>query len=80
LERIKEISMRNTTLKLYLRMQRAKSALRDLATSTQGQDLVEYALVVAMLAGAAAAGMTTIAIKINQVFVSIGTKLSAYTS
>jgi pilus assembly protein Flp/PilA len=72
--------MRNTTLKLYLRMQRAKSALRDLATSTQGQDLVEYALVVAMLAGAAAAGMTTIAIKINQVFVSIGTKLSAYTS
>jgi pilus assembly protein Flp/PilA len=72
--------MRNTTLKLYLRMQRAKGALRDLATSTQGQDLVEYALVVAMLAGAAAAGMTTIAIKINQVFVSIGTKLSAYTS
>jgi len=72
--------MRNTTLKLYLRMQRAKSALRDLATNTQGQDLVEYALVVAMLAGAAAAGMTTIAIKINQVFVSIGTKLSAYTS
>ena len=43
----------------------------------EGQDLVEYALVVALIALAATAGMKSLASDINAVFVSLGTQLSA---
>ena len=45
-----------------------------------GQDLIEYALVVALIAFAATAGMGTVANKINLAFTNIGSKLSTYTS
>jgi pilus assembly protein Flp/PilA len=45
-----------------------------------GQDLIEYALVVALIAFAAAAGMSSVATKINAAFTNIGTKLTTYTS
>ena len=45
-----------------------------------GQDLIEYALVVALIALAATAGMTTVAGKINTAFANIGNKLTTYTS
>jgi pilus assembly protein Flp/PilA len=45
-----------------------------------GQDLIEYALVVALIAFAATAGMDTVANQINQAFTNIGTKLTTYTS
>jgi pilus assembly protein Flp/PilA len=41
-----------------------------------GQDLIEYAFVVALIASAAVAGMASIAARINIVFTNIGTKLS----
>lgn len=40
-----------------------------------GQDLIEYALVVALIAFAATAGMNTVATKINSAFITIGNKL-----
>ncbi len=43
-----------------------------------GQDLIEYALVAALIALAATAGMTGVATAINKAFSSIGTKLSSY--
>jgi pilus assembly protein Flp/PilA len=43
----------------------------------QGQDLIEYALVVALIAFAATAGMTTVATNINEAFVKIGSKLTS---
>ncbi len=46
----------------------------------RGQDLIEYALVVALIALAATVGMSNVAGAINTAFSSIGTKLSAYTS
>lgn len=46
----------------------------------EGQDLIEYALVVALIALAATAGMSTVATDINQAFSNIGTKLTSYTS
>jgi pilus assembly protein Flp/PilA len=46
---------------------------------THGQDLIEYALVAALIALAATAGMTTLAGKINTAFTSIGTTLTSYT-
>jgi pilus assembly protein Flp/PilA len=72
--------MRNITLSLYVRLQNLRSSLRSLATNERGQDLIEYALVVALIAFAAAAGMTTVATKINAAFTNIGTKLTTYTS
>jgi pilus assembly protein Flp/PilA len=40
-----------------------------------GQDLIEYALVVALIAFAAIAGMGTVATNINQAFSKIGSRL-----
>ena len=72
--------MRDITLSLYVRLQNLRSSLRSLAANEHGQDLIEYALVVALIAFAAAAGMTTVATKINAAFTNIGTKLTTYTS
>jgi pilus assembly protein Flp/PilA len=52
---------------------------QDLKSNEEGQDLVEYALVVALIAFGAVAGMTTLATAINNAFLSISAKLaSAY--
>lgn len=64
--------MRQFMTKLYLTFQ----PLWD----ESGQDLIEYALVVALIAFAAAAGMKTVATDINLAFTNIGTKLTTYTS
>ena len=69
--------MQDRFLKLYVRMQGLKDAL---VADESGQDLIEYALVVALIALAATAGMKTIASNINNAFVSVGTKLSSYTT
>ena len=42
----------------------------------EGQDLIEYALVVALIAFAAVAGMNTLATKINAAFTSVGSRLT----
>ena len=65
--------MNNTILKLYVKAQ----ALRNVLKNEEGQDLIEYALVVSLIAFAAIAGMSTLATDINQAFTSIGTKLTA---
>jgi pilus assembly protein Flp/PilA len=61
-----------------------KEALRKFSTNLQilmlgeeGQDLIEYALVVALIAFAATAGMSTLATGINTAFGTIATTLSA---
>jgi len=43
-----------------------------------GQDLIEYALVVALIAFAATVGMGSVAASINLAFTNIGTKLTTY--
>ena len=43
----------------------------------EGQDLIEYALVVSMIAFAATLAMSTLAGDINTAFLGIGTKLQA---
>ncbi len=65
--------MKTFLLKQYVRMQ-------TLLTDEQGQDLIEYALVVALIAFAATAGMNTVATDINLAFTKIGGKLTLYTS
>jgi len=69
--------MQDLILKLYIQVQ---TKVQTLGADKNGQDLIEYALVVALIAFAAAAGMSTVATKINAAFTNIGTKLTTYTS
>ena len=62
--------MKDHLLKLQTRIQ--------ILLSDNGQDLIEYALVVALIAFAATVGMNSLATKINAAFVSIGSTLSTY--
>jgi pilus assembly protein Flp/PilA len=65
--------MRNTLLNMYVKAQIMRDALKD----ENGQDLIEYALVVSLIAFAAVAGMNTLASDINSAFIAIGTKLNS---
>jgi pilus assembly protein Flp/PilA len=65
--------MTHFLMKQYVRIQ-------ALLADEQGQDLIEYALVVALIAFAATAGMNTVATDINAAFTNIGNKLTTYTS
>ena len=56
--------MNDMLLKLYVKFQ-------DLKSREEGQDLVEYALVVALIAFGATAGMGALATGINKAFNSI---------
>lgn len=50
--------------------------LKNLFLNEDGQDLVEYALVVALIALAATAGMNTLASDISNAFTTVGTTLN----
>jgi pilus assembly protein Flp/PilA len=52
--------------------------LRAFMMDESGQDLIEYALVVALVAFSATAGMSTLATKINSAFSSVGSTLTTY--
>jgi pilus assembly protein Flp/PilA len=54
--------------------------LQDLATRSEGQDLVEYALVAALIAFGATAGMNSLAIGLNAAFSQISTTMGSYVS
>ena len=54
------------------------SVMLQILKDENGQDLIEYALVVALIAFAATAGMNTLAQDLNTAFSNIGTKLTGY--
>lgn len=60
--------MNNLLLKIYAKLQ-------DLKNREEGQDLVEYALVVALIAFGATAGMGSLASGINTAFSNVSTQL-----
>jgi pilus assembly protein Flp/PilA len=62
--------MKETMLKLSAKVQ-------TLLLQEEGQDLIEYALVVALIAFAATVGMKQLATDINTAFVNIGTTLNS---
>lgn len=53
--------------------------LRTLLSDEQGQDLIEYALVVALIAFGAVTAMGTLSSDINLAFSNIATKLTSAT-
>jgi len=64
--------MKDKVMKIYLSVQ----AFRQ----ESGQDLIEYALAVALIALAATAGMSTLAHEIHNAFSLIGSTASVYTT
>jgi pilus assembly protein Flp/PilA len=68
--------MRDTLLKLYVKAQVLKNALKD----ENGQDLVEYAAVIVLVVLALAGGMTTLANGINAAMSSVSTKVNTLLS
>lgn len=60
---------------LYLKLM---TKLQELKDREEGQDLVEYALVVALIAFGATAGMSALAGGINNAFNNISTTLGNY--
>lgn len=69
--------MQKIFLKGYLNLQ---SLTNEFINDQSGQDLIEYALVVALIALAATAGMTSVASQINNAFTHVGSHLASYTS
>ena len=61
--------MNTLGFKLYLK-------IRDLMTREEGQDLVEYALLITLVALAAVSGIRKVSGAINTVFTNISTTLS----
>ena len=62
--------MNNLLLNLYVKF-------KELTNREEGQDLVEYALVVAMIAFGATAGMTSLAGGINTAFSNVSSQLGS---
>jgi len=60
--------MNTMFIKLYLKLQ-------DLMNREEGQDLVEYALLITLISLAAVTGMKSVASAINTVFTNISTTL-----
>jgi pilus assembly protein Flp/PilA len=54
------------------------SVMLQILKDENGQDLIEYALVVALIAFAATAGMSTLAGDLNAAFNTIGAKVTTY--
>lgn len=67
--------MKDLLVKLSVKWDLLKDAVKD----EEGQDLIEYALIVALIAFAATAGMSSLATSINSAFGKIGTALTTYT-
>ncbi len=61
--------MNNLFLKLFINLQ-------NLRTSEQGQDLVEYALLVSIIALGLITGIKSVATTVTQVFTNVSTSLA----
>jgi pilus assembly protein Flp/PilA len=64
---------------MKMRIKKLSDIIQKFVANQDGQDLIEYALVVALIAFAATASMSTLAGDINTAFTSIGTTLTGYT-
>lgn len=68
--------MRQSALRFCIAANELKHALKN----ESGQDMVEYALVIGLIAMGAVAAMNGLAATIGTGLTSIGTKLTTYTS
>jgi pilus assembly protein Flp/PilA len=66
-------TMNTMLLKMYIKF-------HDLATREEGQDLVEYALIVALVGFSATAGMKALAAGLTKAFGQISSTMGSYVS
>lgn len=69
--------MQDIGLKFFVKMQ---ALINSLVEDERGQDLIEYALVLGLIALAATVSMKALANTIGNAFTSVGNKLTTYTS
>jgi pilus assembly protein Flp/PilA len=62
---------------MSIQLRNLYATIQNLAMREDGQDLIEYALIIALIAFAATAGMTGLAGTINNAFGLIGNTLNA---
>ena len=65
--------MNNILMKMYLKLQ-------NLTSREEGQDLVEYALVLSLISFGATASMRSLAGGLNIAFTGLSTKMGSYVS
>jgi pilus assembly protein Flp/PilA len=53
------------------------NSLRSFARNDEGQDLLEYALLIALIALVAIGAVTAAGVKVDQVFTDVATKIPA---
>ena len=68
--------MKSLAIRIYVKLQTLKDAMKD----ENGQDMVEYAIVVGLIAMGATVAMKGLATSISGGFTSLGTKMTTYTS
>jgi pilus assembly protein Flp/PilA len=68
--------MKDLAIRVYVKMQALKDAMKD----ESGQDMVEYAIVMGLIALGATVAMKGLATSIGTGFTSIGTKVTNYTT
>ena len=73
--------MQDRLLRIAVKVQcRMDAAFRDLIKDQSGQDIIEYAIVVGLIAMAATATMKSFALSISTAFSQVAGKLTSYTS
>ncbi len=70
--------MKDALLKLSIKLQSMTGEIKDRLQDEEGQDLIEYALIAALVAFGAVAGMQALAGGINTAFGTIQTRLNGY--
>jgi pilus assembly protein Flp/PilA len=65
-------------MEMHLKLWKLYALMQNLIVREEGQDLIEYALVVALIAFAATAGMNSLATGINTAFGNISSTLATY--
>lgn len=73
--------MQDRLLRIVVKVQcRIDTAYRNLIKDESGQDIIEYAIVVGLIAMAATATMKSFALSISTAFSQVAGKLTSYTS
>jgi pilus assembly protein Flp/PilA len=79
--RRENIRMQDQLLKIFVKTQfRLESSFRNLIKDESGQDIIEYAIVVGLIAFGATATMKSFATSISTAFSQVAGKLTTYTS
>ena len=73
-------ALRKEAIEMQTMLWSPSSRLRSYLSREEGQDLIEYSLVIALIALAAVTSMQSLAADINNAFLTVGNTLTSVTS